>query len=74
MDFKIFIYGVPGSGKTYISQKMSDNLKLPLFEADTLKEELKKLTTKEDSPFLFLGTCQAYRHFGELNDENVIKG
>lgn len=70
----IFIYGVPGSGKTYISQKMSDDLKLPLFEADTLKDELRKLTTKEESPFLFLGTCQAYRYFGELDSENVIKG
>lgn len=53
---------------------MADDLKLPLFEADTLKDGLRKLTTKEESPFLFLGTCQAYRYFGELNDENVIKG
>jgi len=71
---KIFIYGVPGSGKTYISQKMADDLKLPLFEADVLKEELRRLTTKEESPFLFLGTCQAYREFGELNKDNAIKG
>ena len=70
----IFIYGVPGSGKTYISQKMSNDLKLPLFEADTVKDELRKLTIKEESPFLFLGTCQAYRYFGELNEENAVKG
>lgn len=74
MTNRIFIYGVPGSGKTYISQKMADDLKLPLFEADTLKEALRKLTTKEESPFLFLGTCQAYRYFGELNNDNVVKG
>ncbi len=57
-----------------MSLKMSYDLNLPLFEADTIKDELKKLTTKEKSPFLFLGTCQAYRYFGELNTENVIKG
>src|SRR3989344_1697633 len=71
---QILIYGVPGSGKTHISQKMSNDLKLPLFEADTLKDELRKLTTKEESPFLFLGTCQAYRHFGELNEDHALKG
>ncbi|OGN09579.1 MAG: hypothetical protein A3J46_02360 [Candidatus Yanofskybacteria bacterium RIFCSPHIGHO2_02_FULL_41_11] len=71
---KFFIYGVPGSGKTYISQKLSKDLNLPLFEADTIKDELRQSTTKEESPFLFLGTSQAYRHFGELNQENIIKG
>ncbi|OGN03339.1 MAG: hypothetical protein A2651_02545 [Candidatus Yanofskybacteria bacterium RIFCSPHIGHO2_01_FULL_42_12] len=74
MNNIVFIYGVPGSGKTYISHKMSGNLSLPLFEADTLKEGLRKVTTKEESPFLFLGTSQAYRHFGEFNKDNVIKG
>ncbi|OGN13076.1 MAG: hypothetical protein A3J47_01125 [Candidatus Yanofskybacteria bacterium RIFCSPHIGHO2_02_FULL_43_22] len=71
---KVFIYGVPGSGKTYLSQKIAHELNLPLFEADTLRGELKKLTTKEESPFLFLGTSQAFSQFGELNTENVIKG
>ena len=70
----VFIYGVPGSGKTFISRKMADSLNLSLLEADTLKDELRKLTTKEESPFLFLGTCQAYRYFGESNEENIVKG
>ena len=73
-DKKVFIYGVPGSGKTYFSQKIADDLGLPLFEADTLKEPLRKLTTEEESPFLFLGTSQAFRYFGELSIENVIRG
>ncbi|HEY4474477.1 MAG TPA: AAA family ATPase [Candidatus Paceibacterota bacterium] len=71
---KVFIYGVPGSGKTYLSQKIADELNLPLFEADTLRDELRKLTTKEESLFLFLGTSRAFSQFGELNTENVIKG
>lgn len=70
----IFLYGVPGSGKTHISRNMAAELHLPLFEADALKDELRKSTTKEKSPFLFLGTCQAYRQFGELNAEHAIKG
>lgn len=72
--FKIFIYGVPGSGKTYVSQKMSKDLGLPLLETDTLKDELRQLATEEESPFLFLGTSQAYKFFGSLSLNNVIKG
>lgn len=73
-DKKVFIYGVPGSGKTYLSQKIANDLNLPLFEADTLKEPLRRLTTKEESPFLFLGTNQAFSQFGKLNTENVARG
>ncbi len=71
---KVFIYGVPGSGKTSLSQKIADDLNLPLFEADGLKDKFRKLTTKEESPFLFLGTSQAFSFFGDLNTENVIRG
>ena len=71
---KTFIYGVPGSGKTYLSQKIAKDFNLPLFEADTLKDSLRKLTTQKESPFLFLGTNQAFRYFGELNINNAIKG
>lgn len=69
-----FIYGVPGSGKTFISKEMQTKLGWSLFEADSLRKIAQENATKEDEPFTFLGTCQAYRKFGELNDGNAIKG
>lgn len=58
---KIFIYGVPGAGKTYFSKALGKELNLSIFEGDKLKK---------GEP----GTCQAYKLFGDLNEENVIKG
>ncbi len=74
MNRKIILYGVPGAGKTYVSQKMAQDLDLPLFEGDQWKAELRKHTTKEQSPFLFFGTCQAYRYFGALSRDTVLAG
>jgi len=74
MKKKFFIYGVPGSGKTYFSRQLRLKIDYPLVEADTLKDLLQKNTTKEKDPFVFLGTCQAYQYFGEQTQENVIKG
>ncbi len=71
---KILIYGVSGSGKTYFSKKLGKQLGLPVFEADKIKDKLRETKKKEEYPFIYLGTCQAYRYFGELNKENVIKG
>ncbi len=70
----VFIYGVPGSGKTHLSQLLQAKLGIPLLEADILRAEAQKNTTKEKDPFLFVGTCQAYKNFGELNSENCIRG
>src|SRR4030042_750262 len=74
MNEIIFIYGVPGSGKTHFSRALQEKLGVPLLEADALRDEAQKNTTKEKDPFLFVGTCQAYKNFGELNSENCIRG
>lgn len=59
-----FIYGVPGAGKTYYSKTLGKKLNISVFEADKLKKKpLPKLTT-----------CLAYKIFGDLTTENVIKG
>ncbi len=61
---RIFIYGVPGAGKTYYSKMLGKKLMIPVFEADKLKRKpLPKLTT-----------CLAYKTFGKQTAENVIKG
>lgn len=63
---RIFIYGVPGAGKTYYSKVLGKKLNILVFEADKLKNKV--------FPFQNLGTCLAYKRFGELTPENARKG
>ncbi|EKD62336.1 MAG: hypothetical protein ACD_52C00215G0004, partial [uncultured bacterium] len=74
MTGKIFIYGVPGVGKTYFSKVLGKHLNMPIIEMDRLKRKVRKGKSKNKSPFLYLGTCKAYQKFGDLNDKNVVKG
>lgn len=61
---KIFVYGVPGAGKTYYSKVLGKELNIPVFEADKLKRK----------PLPKLSACLAYKEFGDLSSENAIKG
>lgn len=70
----IFIYGVPGVGKTHYSKILRKKLGLSIIEADKIKRKARENKPRKESPFLYLGTCLAYKQFGELNEENVIKG
>jgi 2-phosphoglycerate kinase len=72
---KIFIYGVPGAGKTSTSRHLKLRLNYPLVEGDHIKEHILPLTkTEAEDPYLYTGTKQAWRHFGVLNKTNIIKG
>jgi 2-phosphoglycerate kinase len=72
---KIFIYGVPGAGKTTYSLQLKKQLSIPLVEADYLRQVFaQKDKTKEEDPFVYVGTTEAFRQFGDLNRENVIQG
>lgn len=74
MDKNILFYGVPGVGKTYITRNLSTRLNLPLIELDTLRKSLQEVKNVSDYPFLFYGTTEAYKFFGEPTKENIIKG
>ena len=74
MTGKIFIYGVPGVGKTYFSKVLGKHLNMPTIEMDRLKRKVRKGKSKNKSPFLYLGTCKAYQKFGDLSDKNTVKG
>lgn len=71
---KIFIYGVPGSGKTTFSLDLKEKTNYPLVEGDTLRVLAQKNKTREEDPFSFMGTTGAFRKFGDLTTENAIKG
>lgn len=74
MNRNILFYGVPGVGKTYITRSLSSDLNLPLIELDSLREPLQQGKDILDYPFLFYGTTEAYKFFGEPTKENIIKG
>jgi 2-phosphoglycerate kinase len=72
---QILIYGAPGAGKTTASKLLHEKLKVELYEGDYLREVvLPNEVGESDDPFLYVGTKQAWRQFGELNAENVVKG
>ena len=74
MNKDILFYGVPGVGKTYITRSLSSDLNLPLIELDSLREPLQQGKDISNYPFLFYGTTEAYKFFGEPTKENIIKG
>lgn len=74
VENKIFIYGVPGVGKTYFSKHLGKKLEVNVIEGDLLKRKARKHTTETINPFLLSSTCRAYEKFGELNYENAVKG
>lgn len=71
---KIFIYGVPGTGKTYFSKILGKQLNVPVVNGDQLRKNFRKNKQKSEFPFLYFGTCTAYKMFGGFTPENVIKG
>lgn len=71
---RVFIYGVPGVGKTYFSKMLGKDLKLPVIEGDRVRNVACKGRSKQQYPFLYYGTCKAYVEFGTLNETNVMRG
>lgn len=74
ITMRIFIYGVPGSGKTYFSKIVGRDLGLQIIEADSFKKKVQTRKPKDKYPFLYSGTCGAYKQFGQLSQETAVKG
>jgi len=70
----VFIYGVPGSGKTTLAKALSSALNIEYFEADLIRRDAQKEKTLENEPFFFLPTTEAYKGIGERTQRNVIDG
>jgi|SRR5665213_2308861 len=72
---KVLIYGAPGVGKSSTTQLLGDLLDLPIFEGDYLREHVAQQQKSEaEDPFLYVGTKEAWKKFGDFNPDNVIKG
>lgn len=69
LPVRIFVYGVPGSGKTSFTRLLAGSLGYPLIEADSLRGQ-----SKESGAFERIGTTDAWKHFGDLSAESVYAG
>lgn len=74
MNNKYYLYGVPGVGKTYFSQRLAEKTGFQLIELDTLRKVAQNFETREQNPFVYLGTSEAYSEFGNNSRANIIKG
>ena len=71
----ILICGVPGTGKSTIALKLADTFGIDqIASTDILREIMRSLIKKEKMPILFSTTHEAWKHIGEKNNENIIKG
>lgn len=70
----IYIYGVPGSGKTTLAKMLSTSLGIEYFEADQVRTVAQAGKTSDSDPFCFLPTTEAYTAIGKRSPENVING
>ena len=69
LPVRIFVYGVPGSGKTSFTRLLAGRLGCPLIEADALRGQ-----SEESGAFGRIGTTDAWKHFGDLGAESVYAG
>jgi 2-phosphoglycerate kinase len=74
MPEKLFIYGVPGTGKTTLSKELAIDNDLDFYELDLVKKEAQKYVSKEINPFLHQGTCRAWQLLGEETIKSYICG
>lgn len=70
----IFVYGVPGVGKTYWTRKLAKENSLKILELDRLRDGAQKKYSKKRNPFVYLGTTEAWQEFGDATTTNIIKG
>lgn len=72
---RIFIYGVPGSGKTTIGRVLAARLGYRFMEGDRVRMHAQGSSPQPcQDPFLFLGTTEAWRQFGELSHHTAVEG
>lgn len=72
---KVLIYGAPGAGKSSTTVRLGALLAIPTFEGDYLREHVAQgEKTEVEDPFLYVGTKEAWKLFGDFNRANIVKG
>lgn len=71
---KIFLYGVPGVGKSTLAKQLAQHLGYDYIELDTVRPNAQHLVTQEEAPFVYEYTTEAWRHFGELSSKTAVQG
>jgi 2-phosphoglycerate kinase len=71
---KHFIYGVPGVGKTTIASDFAERHNYLYLELDFLRQKAQELVLREQEPFIYEYSTEAWKKFGELNKENAVNG
>lgn len=67
----ILLGGVPGVGKTTLAYELARTYKIDkVLSIDVLKNIIKKFITKEDEPYLYTTTHEAYT----LEDISIVEG
>lgn len=68
---RILLYGVPGTGKSTISELLANNLQVPFYELDLLRHNLPQ---EVKNPYLRLPSTLAWRSLGQLNSKTAVEG
>ncbi len=70
----VYIYGVPGTGKSTVAKTVARHLKYRFVELDDIRPIAQSKVNVSQEPFLYEYTTEAWRRFGSLNYENVVRG
>ena len=74
MTDKHFIYGVPGVGKTTIASSFAKRHNYLYLELDFLRLKAQKLASRDEEPFIYEYSTDAWKKFGRLSNQTAIQG
>lgn len=73
MEKIILIGGAPVVGKTYLANKISEEMKLPWISTDIIRSLMQKVVKKEDYPNLFYPLAsQAKKYLEEHSSQEIV--
>jgi len=71
---RIYIYGVPGTGKSTLAKEVARSIHCRFVELDAVRPIAQAKVNIYQEPFLYEYTTEAWKKFGPLNYKNVVKG
>lgn len=71
---KFLLYGVPGVGKSTIASGIAERNNYIYLELDFLRPKAQEIVARDEEPFVYEYSTEAWKKFGELNKNNAVKG